>query len=527
MPESTPDWLQTDGYKFSMAQAGWPLRRETFVYTHRKGGWQFLPFDPATEIRKLLPEVAVFEEKDLLWLWSHGYDLGAASRAALQDPQIEVHGLPAGSWFYEREPVFTVTGRSLPTSWLEPLVLRLHYRIQVATAALIDPNKLKQCCAKVATEEERAIVLDTLAAVERLTGRKVPEPALQVATSEYADGVLTRMRALVEVVGDPDRLFEVGMRAATTESQHRFALAACREAGVRRTSNVAAARELGMIPVGTMGHEHVQRFGGDLAAYRAMRDRVPGFVFMLPDTFNTLRSGLPAALTVLRETPGRAMGIRFDSEKAIRWHYHAAVARLRETGIGCRLALEGGWTHGKTVEFETLRERLDVAREDQCYGLGGYIVEPPWACAFRRDGVSAVWKLTRTADLDVMKFGDEASDDGRAKFLRPEFELNDGKKSPPGDPVVVRPALGSGSYVGPVGIIAQRGEYPAREVLTDGGANATVWAARFTPEDIPRLSRMAERQPPIASPATVDAIARCRERRAAVLAEGAQLDERL
>ena len=30
--------LATDGYKFSMAEAGWPLRKETFYYTHRKGG---------------------------------------------------------------------------------------------------------------------------------------------------------------------------------------------------------------------------------------------------------------------------------------------------------------------------------------------------------------------------------------------------------------------------------------------------------------------------------------------------------
>ena len=35
--------LATDGYKFSMAEAGWPLRTETFYYSHRKGGPQVLP----------------------------------------------------------------------------------------------------------------------------------------------------------------------------------------------------------------------------------------------------------------------------------------------------------------------------------------------------------------------------------------------------------------------------------------------------------------------------------------------------
>ena len=38
--------LTTDGYKFSMAEAGWPLRREVFYYSHRHGGPQLLPLDP-------------------------------------------------------------------------------------------------------------------------------------------------------------------------------------------------------------------------------------------------------------------------------------------------------------------------------------------------------------------------------------------------------------------------------------------------------------------------------------------------
>ena len=37
--------LATDGYKFSMAEAGWPLRDETFHAVLRRGGLQVLPFD--------------------------------------------------------------------------------------------------------------------------------------------------------------------------------------------------------------------------------------------------------------------------------------------------------------------------------------------------------------------------------------------------------------------------------------------------------------------------------------------------
>jgi len=37
--------LASDGYKFSMAEAGFPLRPETFYGSHRRGGWQCVPLD--------------------------------------------------------------------------------------------------------------------------------------------------------------------------------------------------------------------------------------------------------------------------------------------------------------------------------------------------------------------------------------------------------------------------------------------------------------------------------------------------
>ena len=90
----------------------------------------------------------------------------------------------------------------------------------------------------------------------------VAAPDIIVMTNTYGDDVLARAKNLVRVVGgDADRLFEVGMRAVTCYEQHEIALRAVKEAGITRTSNVAIARMLDMIPVGTMGHEHVQRHG--------------------------------------------------------------------------------------------------------------------------------------------------------------------------------------------------------------------------------------------------------------------------
>ena len=124
--------LATDGYKFSMAEAGWPLRTETFYYSHRKGGPQVLPVDVPAFVRSLLPRPA---DDDYRYLAEHAYEMGAGlqgghradGRASRSAP------CPAARVFYDREPVFTVTGPSALVSWLEPLVLMLHYRIQVAS----------------------------------------------------------------------------------------------------------------------------------------------------------------------------------------------------------------------------------------------------------------------------------------------------------------------------------------------------------------------------------------------------------
>ena len=415
-----------------MAEAGYPLRTETFHYTHRKGGWQLLPFDVADRIRRALP---VADPEDWAFLDQHGYVQGGAYRSAIGDRDaVRVDALPEGSWFFDREPVFSVTGPSALVSWLEPLVLQLHFEIQVATAAAL--GRLPQQM-HASTDAERQIVLSAVAAARDL-GAEVADPQITVAPEAYYDAVLERAKGLVAIVGDPDRLFEVGMRAASCTEQHEIALRAVRDAGILRTSNVALARRLQMIPVGTMGHEHVQRHGSDRAAYAAMRDRFAGFIFYLPDTFDTLASGIPEALAAIAARPDRNAGIRFDSEHGIEGHYLYAVARSREAGLTPLLGLESGWNDVLTRRFEALREQVGWPADRQGYGYGGYFVRPPWP-TFQRDDVAAVWKISRSGDRDTMKFGDEP---------------HGGKSSIPGRPVLWRSLAASG----PVGFVAQEGE---------------------------------------------------------------------
>src|SRR4051794_8892621 len=157
--------LLTDGYKFSMAEAGWPLRTETFHYVHRKGGAQVVPFDIAAELQALLPEP---HAEDYEFLDKSEYEMGVGFKTAItQRDRLVIHALPEGALFFPGEPVFTLTGPSALVSWLEPLVLQLHYRFQLAALALREPEALAQAVAKVTCDEQKELVEKTLVPLGR------------------------------------------------------------------------------------------------------------------------------------------------------------------------------------------------------------------------------------------------------------------------------------------------------------------------------------------------------------------------
>ncbi|QSQ13712.1 nicotinate phosphoribosyltransferase [Myxococcus landrumensis] len=422
--------LATDGYKFSMAEAGWPLRRETFYYSHRRGGLQVMPLDLAAYVRSLLPEP---KPEDYDYLARFDYEMGVGFKAAiLRKERLSVRAIPRGAHFYSREPILTVTGPSALVSWVEPILLQLNFRVQVATQALLDRDGLARALARVTCEEQKAIVLETLDAV----GVK-PVP-MTVDTEGYMQRVRATVKELIDAVEDPARIFEVGLRAATCLQQHEIALQACKDMGVQRTSNVEGARKLGMIPVGTMGHEHIQRYGSDDAAFRAMRERRPQRSSYLLDTFDTLTSGIPAAFQLIRDEPGAGDSIRFDSgNKKLQYLY--AVTRARDIGIRPVNILEDGLDAEATREFEELRRQVGWDPSAQFYGYGGHIVARTMECPFTRDKVAAIYKLSQTGPQPVMKFGNE---------------LAEGKQSIPGVPVLFRRRHGSG----PMGLVGQEGE---------------------------------------------------------------------
>jgi hypothetical protein len=210
-----------------------------------------------------------------------------------------------------------------------------------------------------------------------------------------------------------------------------------------------------------MGHEHVQRYGSDDAAFRAMRDRFPGPSSFLLDTFDTVKSGLPTAFGLVADDPTRGDTVRFDSgDKEAQ--YAAAIALAAALGVQPRLILEDGFTAAMTRRFETLRRDAAVPPTDQLYGYGGTIVRAE-GDPLTRDRVAAVYKLTQTGPTPTMKFGDAPGA---------------GKESIPGLPRLCRPLRPDPAR--PPGLVIQEGEpvpegfVPITETGSEATADATI-----------------------------------------------------
>jgi nicotinic acid phosphoribosyltransferase len=412
--------LMTDAYKFSMAQAGDPLRTETFYLSFRRPGLYLVPFDFEALIGMLLPGAPTRSEEE--FLARHGYELSDDARKALSGT-VEVWAAPKGTWVQEREPIVRVTGPSLLVSWLESLVIWLQFPIQVATDAAVRGRRHYSCTC----EDEAEIVRLTLEAVG-LAGTA----RIEVNPRGYAKAVRGNAKRLAKVLGgNLTRVFEVGMRGATCMQMHRIALKEVLRLGVAGSSNVYLAEELALIPVGTTGHEHQLRFADDASAFRAVRDgrsAVPSYLF---DTFDALGVGIPAAIEVLRENPDRAASVRFDSGDTRAQVEAFLAAKVKPTFI-----FMDGIDDRRAAELCRLKQELDPDGTDWLFGVGGYLVGRATSMNITRDRVSAVYKLCQSGDRAVMKFSVP------------------GKESLPGKPVVWR--VGNSSMMQT--IIAQEGE---------------------------------------------------------------------
>lgn len=192
--------------------------------------------------------------------------------------------------------------------------------------------------------------------------------------------VATRAARMRSVAGNKI-LSDFGLRRAQGLGGYHAARAAI-VGGFNSTSNVKAACDFDLPPAGTMAHSFVQSYEDELSAFRDFAEKRPANCVLLVDTYDTLRSGIPNAITVGKEMAARSQrlqGIRLDSGDLA---YLSKQAR--------KMLDDAGLNHVTITASNQLDEHVIKSLEDQqapidVFGVGTSLVTCPPDAAL--DGV--------------------------------------------------------------------------------------------------------------------------------------------
>lgn len=137
--------------------------------------------------------------------------------------------------------------------------------------------------------------------------------------------------------GEP--VLEFGLRRAQGPDGGLIGSRAAYIGGCQATSNVLAGRLFGIPVRGTHAHSWVMNFETEKLAFEAFADTFPEGCVLLVDTYDTLKSGVPNAIEVLKARPHIAPAIRIDSgdlarlsKEAYRQFAQAGLPQVRIVG---------------------------------------------------------------------------------------------------------------------------------------------------------------------------------------------------
>jgi len=178
--------------------------------------------------------------------------------------------------------------------------------------------------------------------------------------------------ARICLAANGDTVMEFGLRRAQGPDGGVSGARAAYIGGADATSNVLAGKLFGIPVRGTHAHSWVMSFDDELTAFRAYAALYPESCLLLVDTYDTLTSGLPNALTAFEEL--RAAGR--DPRAAIRLD-SGDLARLSK--VAYRMFTEAGFADPLIVASNELDEDLiaDLKRQGariNSWGVGTHLI---------------------------------------------------------------------------------------------------------------------------------------------------------
>lgn len=216
-------------------------------------------------------------------------------------------------------------------------------------------------------------------------------------------------------------------------------------AGFSATSNVEAARTLGLRATGTMAHSYIEAFPTEIDAFRAFAEDFPDRVILLVDTYDTT-GGVENAIEVARELQGRGKalsGIRLDSGDLAALAFEARRA-LDAAGLqDVQILASGGLdeheiarlvAHGAPIDAYGVGTKVGVAEDapapDSVYKLVKYGDEPVCKLSAGKATLPGPKQVWRTPEGDVIgraeEEGPELGEPLMVEVMREGRRLDDG-----------------------------------------------------------------------------------------------------
>ncbi|MDG5767176.1 nicotinate phosphoribosyltransferase [Balneolales bacterium ANBcel1] len=339
--------LYTDYYQLTMGQGYYKIgiheKKAHFDYFFRNTpfGGGFVVFAGLADLLAVL-EGYRFTPDACRWLENKGFDHDFCRFLGEYRFDADIHSVREGEPVLPGEPVLTVSGSLLSCQLIETLLLNiLNFQSLIATKAY----RLRQAC------------------------------------------------------GDR-QLVDFGLR----RGQGAGSVSATRAAfigGITATSNVMAGYRFDVPVSGTMAHSWIQCFDSELEAFRAYAALYPDQCILLVDTYNSLESGIPNAITVAKELEGRGhrlIGVRLDSGEP---HKMAPKARkmLDDAGLNnVAIAVSDQLDEEKIAALVGDNVPIDL------FGVGTRLITG------HPDGaLSGVYKMCELDGRPTMKYTDESS----------------------------------------------------------------------------------------------------------------------
>lgn len=172
-------------------------------------------------------------------------------------------------------------------------------------------------------------------------------------------------------------VMEFGSRRAHGASAANFGARAAYIGGCCGTACTISDRDFKIPAIGTMAHSWVQMFPDEYEAFSAYSRIYPDNCVLLVDTYNVLKSGVPAAIKVFKEQKPAKMGIRIDSGD-IAYLTKRARKMLDEAGLeDCSITISNSLDEylirdvileGARVDSFGVGERLITAKSEPVFG---------------------------------------------------------------------------------------------------------------------------------------------------------------